>query len=329
MSTADSALIGVSNTMSCDIFKNWLTPNLDSYKIVWIGKGISIVTMGISIGIAAYLYESGIDYGSILTLQQAILWQAFPAYIFGMYTNINYRSVLLGIIMGLICDIILISIVYSDEGANDPFVKSDPSLAALDKAWSSLVGVLLNIIGCAIGHWGLRWRASDEYDPNHNENAIGTLNIWKIRDIMKNVQEPMIKYYGLPVYFMGACAMIACFHWIGEIDPELIEEFGEDTVKTFLYNGKVQDVIGGLPSWTFASIMWFMIGTLSGIYATTLWKVDKSCEGEGESNLTKKKVRTNTDDMNEIEMMKKQDETTALSDDGGMEQQSNIISADI
>ena len=101
MSTADSALIGVSNTMSCDLFKNWLTPNLSSRKIVWIGKGISIITMFTAFGIAAYLYESGIDYGSILTLQQAILWQAFPAYLFGMYSNINYRSVLFGLVIGV------------------------------------------------------------------------------------------------------------------------------------------------------------------------------------------------------------------------------------
>ena len=101
MSTADSALIGVSNTLSCDVFKNWLTPNLDLDKIVWIGKGISLCTMIIADSIAAYLYEYSIDYGSILTLQSAILWQSFPAYVFGLYTNIHYRSILLGIVLGV------------------------------------------------------------------------------------------------------------------------------------------------------------------------------------------------------------------------------------
>ena len=71
---------------------------IDLHKIVWIGKGISIVTMIIVDSIAAYLYESGIDYGSMLTLQSAILWQSFPAYFFGLYTNIHYRSILLGIV---------------------------------------------------------------------------------------------------------------------------------------------------------------------------------------------------------------------------------------
>ena len=70
MSTADSSLIGVSNTMSCDIFKNWLTPNASELKVVLIGKVISIVTMAISIAIAIYIYQSGIEYGVLLTLQQ-------------------------------------------------------------------------------------------------------------------------------------------------------------------------------------------------------------------------------------------------------------------
>ena len=72
MSTADSSLIGVSNTLSCDIFQNWLTPNATQRKVVWIGKGISIVTMAISIGIAIYIYDSGIEYGVLLTLQQGM-----------------------------------------------------------------------------------------------------------------------------------------------------------------------------------------------------------------------------------------------------------------
>ena len=155
------------------------------------------------------------------------------------------------------------------------------------------------------------------------ENEMGTLSIWKIRDIMKNVQEPIIKFYGIPVYFMLFCAIVAVFHWIGEIDPELIDEYGEDKVKTFMYNGSVQNVIAGLPNWTFASIIWFAVGTLSGIYATTLWRVDEQCYDEaGKID----KVRINTDGGDEVEMMK-DDETAALSDNA-VEQQS-IVTTDI
>merc|ERR1719384_3088328 len=53
MSTADSALIGVSNTFVVDVFKNWLTPNLAPTKIVWIGKVVSftVVTLAVLISI--------------------------------------------------------------------------------------------------------------------------------------------------------------------------------------------------------------------------------------------------------------------------------------
>jgi len=43
-----------------------------------------------------------------------------------------------------------------------------------------------------------------------------------------------------------------------------------------MYNGPVQKVIAGLPKWTFSSIMWLMLGTLS------LWKVDLN-ENEDQS----------------------------------------------
>jgi Na+/proline symporter len=62
MSTADSALIGVSNTISVDIFKNWLTPHYTQQQIVIIGKIISVITVIISIGVASYIYEQDVGY---------------------------------------------------------------------------------------------------------------------------------------------------------------------------------------------------------------------------------------------------------------------------
>merc|ERR1719481_909560 len=53
MSTADSALIGVSNTLSVDIFKNHVFTDLkpdESRKIVYVGKAVSLVTMSLCLG---------------------------------------------------------------------------------------------------------------------------------------------------------------------------------------------------------------------------------------------------------------------------------------
>eukprot|EP00486_Rosalina_sp_Unknown_P013312 CAMPEP_0201596348 /NCGR_PEP_ID=MMETSP0190_2-20130828/193055_1 /ASSEMBLY_ACC=CAM_ASM_000263 /TAXON_ID=37353 /ORGANISM="Rosalina sp." /LENGTH=497 /DNA_ID=CAMNT_0048056655 /DNA_START=697 /DNA_END=2190 /DNA_ORIENTATION=- len=282
MSTADSSLIGVSNTMSCDIFQNWLTPNASATKVVWIGKGISIVTMAISIGIAIYIYQSGIEYGVLLTLQQGILWQAFPAYAFGLYTNVGTRSVLFGIVTGVIFDIIFVILVFS---GNDPFSAVDPALASLDKSWSSLIGVLFNLIAIGIGHWCIRWR--DEYgkvevDIETEDDSPQPINehisIYDIRDIMGGISEPMTKCYGLPIWLSLIFLLVSAFHWIGEIDQDLVDDYGLETVRGFQYNGKITNVIAGLPSWSFASIMWYCASAIVGLYAVSLWSVDQRHE---------------------------------------------------
>ena len=74
MSTADSSLIGVSNTISIDLFQNWLTTNAQPTTIVRIGEIISLFTMICSVGIAIYIYQTEMEYGVILTLQQGTIY---------------------------------------------------------------------------------------------------------------------------------------------------------------------------------------------------------------------------------------------------------------
>jgi len=256
-------LIGVSNTMSCNIFKNWLFPNISSQKIILIGKIISILTMGLSLGIAVYIYQTGIEYGVLLVLQSSILWQAIPAYLFGLYTNIDKRSVLFGLIIGLISDIVLITAVFTDS---NPIVEIDESLSTLDKSWSAFVGVLFNLIGCSIGHFCFRWK----YDEK--SNMILTIN--DIREIMKGISEPITRCYGAFIWLSVLCFIVTTFHMMGDIDPALIEEYGLETVRTFYYNGYVENVIVGLPFWVFATLMWFVIASICGIIAALTWNVD-------------------------------------------------------
>ena len=92
---------------------------------------------------------------------------------------------------------------------------------------------------------------------------------------MKGINEPMTKWYGLPVWIIGAAILISAFHWIGKIDPELIDEYGLESVRGFQYNGYMTSIIAGLPSWTFATIIWYVIAAIAGLYATSLWSVDQ------------------------------------------------------
>eukprot|EP01084_Bolivina_argentea_P256366 431602_1 len=291
MSTADSALIGVSNCFCCDLFKNWLTPNISSKGIVWIGKTVSFITMGIAMGIAINLQTKSdqtgepVSYGVLLLVQQGILWQAFPAYIFGLYTNISWKSILFGMIVGVTVTIILTALVFSEQ---DPFIQWDPAFESLDSSWSALIGVFLNLICCAGGHCifdsddravavahssGTRLAHKSFYDLNR-------LSIHKIRDIMEGISEPITKYRGIFVWLYIGLSFLVVIHWIGEVDPELIEIYGTQGAKQLLYNGYVQNVVAGFPQWLFQSMIWYAVATVLGLIATLLWNVDVKHEGK-------------------------------------------------
>eukprot|EP01084_Bolivina_argentea_P194825 334359_1 len=298
MSTTDSALIGLSNTISCDIFKNWLLPNISLNKIVLIGKLTSFCTMAISICIAIYFYKTNADYAVIGLLRGAILWQAVPSYVLGLYTNISTKPVLFGIIIGLICDIILISMVYSN---NESFIATDSSLV-LSKSWSSLLGVLFNLFTCAIGHW-----LFCKSDDNNNK-----LSIEKIRQIMRGINEPTLKsrtghepitkYYGIFSRLIAIFVIITAFHWHGPIDPSLIKSFGEEKVKSLPYNGEITNVIAGFPQWAFATLIWCIVASISGIIAASLWTVNEQIQDKQyvptDSNVSLQKLDTDTTETN-------------------------------
>ena len=96
-------------------------------------------------------------------------------------------------------------------------------------------------------------------------------------NIMRGVKEPMIEYNGAFVYLVAFFSFIAAFHWIGEVDTDLYKEpynYSKVEVAKFEYNGKVDDVIGGMPAWCFATLMWTVVGAICGVYAATLWKDD-------------------------------------------------------
>jgi len=154
MSTADSALIGISNTVTIDLFKNWLMPNLSATQCVWIGKLISLVVLVVSISTAINLQNTAeaegtsVSYGALLVLQGGILWQAFPAYALGMHTNINSKAILSGM-----CGGILLFLVLAMALGSGSFETADPMFEVLDPSWTAFAGVGLNFTLVLIGHF--------------------------------------------------------------------------------------------------------------------------------------------------------------------------------
>jgi len=281
MSTADSALIGVSNTFVVDIFKNWLTPNMAPTKIVWIGKAVSLTVVALAVGIAINMEATSVrtgedvSYGNLLALQQALLWQSFPSYVGGLYTNISWKAMLSGVCFGLFCQVIFF-IIASGPAA-------EGAMKGVDGAWSVMSAVVCNLIAMAIVHLivggdeeGNETDAIDvARDSDESYNDLKPLTIGKIKKIMTGIDEPMTKCKGAFVYLCTAFALGVVVFWAGEIDPALIDEFGKKEVSLLLYNGYVRSVIGGFPSWAFISMLCYGASSVCAICAALSWSTDK------------------------------------------------------
>jgi hypothetical protein len=92
MSTADSAIIGVTNVLSMDFMKNWLfvnNPNLDTPKFMSYFSKITSFAIVI-LGVCVALYDDALNndssvYGRMISMQNMLLWQAVPTVMLGLF----------------------------------------------------------------------------------------------------------------------------------------------------------------------------------------------------------------------------------------------------
>eukprot|EP00483_Globobulimina_turgida_P009418 UN09437 len=126
---------------------------------------------------------------------------------------------------------------------------------------------------------------------------------------MRGITEPITKYYGLFVWLTAAATLFSAFHWIGDVDQELIAQNGEEVTKAMLYNGKVRNVIAGLPDYILATFLWYLVAVLIGIGATMQWTVNAKLSEEigDNSNISMVVGRHGTE---ENENLSNNDQTT-------------------
>merc|ERR1712062_1352 len=185
--------------------------------------------------------------------------------------NLSAKAVLSGTGVGVITCFILIGVLFANDGKYDPF-------PFVDKIWSTLIGVALNVIVSWIAHCFI-------FPPDNGDNGIsspagkgndseGTLSLTKIRKIMHGISEPATKWKGILVWLTMILSLMMVIHWPGEIDKELVEEFGRDYAEQLMYNGEIRNVIGGVPDYFLYSTFWLAAAIITGIMATLTWDVD-------------------------------------------------------
>ena len=143
-----------------------------------------------------------------------------------------------------------------------------------DKAWSTLTGVALNVISSLAAHYLIFTENGDDSADSDQSESDDILCLGKIRDIMRGISEPVTKWGGVLVWMTFVPTLLMVFHWIGDVDSDLIDEYGREYAEKLIYNGEIRNVIGGLPDYFFLSIMWCVVAIITGIAATWQWDVD-------------------------------------------------------
>ena len=287
MSTADSSLLGVSNTFTVDVFQNWLAPTASSEKIVNYGRIVSVVTVALSLALALFMEArkdpaDGVSYNVLLTLQGGIAWQILPAFYFGMYTDMKEWVVFGGSVVGL--GVFLFLVVYNvviagnSEDIYPIWNAVHEDAVHLSAGFNALVGAMMNVAYCTIVH--LRFSNANDQDELITTTKYGPrlTHAW-IVDSMQKKSEPIFYMGGWAVATMGFLLIAQVFPRIGIIDPEIKDVPGYAALD---YNGKPNEIVAGLPSWAFWQLMLMVIGCIIGIVTVNSWDIsyDEGVKGD-------------------------------------------------
>jgi len=109
MSSADSVMLGVSNSVTVDIYRNMINPDTDARTPVRIGMVISVVMALVSFWFCMEI--SGPTFLNWLSVQNGILFQVAPAMFLGLFTKVKAGPIFASQVVGLITAVPLIAIM--------------------------------------------------------------------------------------------------------------------------------------------------------------------------------------------------------------------------
>ena len=188
MSTADSALMGVSSVVSIDILQGTLIPSMTNETVVRVGVMSSFFTCAVAFFMGTFL--SSDQMGAIIVFQNGMLLQLLPAFGIGLYTKVSERSVSSGIIVGLLS--LLLLVIFGN-----PLDEYVPDIN---------VSAFLNFLTVALVHFLIPGSSGKEL-----------LDITKVRSYMATSREPSL----VLLLLMFAIALVSApwYSTPGEKDP--------------------------------------------------------------------------------------------------------------
>ncbi len=140
MSTADSALLSLASMATRDIYQRYIRPDAGERHLTRVSKWFSWGVMGVLVLLA--LADIG-DLIRILEIKMEMLVQVSPAFFLGLHTRVRGRSVLFGIIAGVVTALAL------TLGLGD-------KIAGIHAGTIGLAANLVVVGGCELGRVGRR-----------------------------------------------------------------------------------------------------------------------------------------------------------------------------
>lgn len=263
MSTADSILIAIAQVVTTEIAYP-LRPNASSTEINLVGKGVSLVTMTVSL-LAAIFWNEGLSaiFGVIFSLSA----QTSPSMLVGLFSHPDYPSTEVHPWILAFAAWAAVVIVLADNFRQKTLAFN------LD---NGLLGLCCNVaIIIILQGLGLLMKkfvsvapkiSSPAWDTpqlkRFGEKPLTSTLMWKM---MEGVREPLLDPYFLVLVLLLLTAMLPL---TGDGTPSL-NELGQLSY--------MPNIIAGLPDWAFAYIMFCVV--LTGVALQYIWKIPNDLTG--------------------------------------------------
>lgn len=323
MSTADSAVIGVTNVVSMDFLKNWLfiaKPDLDTPKFMNIFSKVTSAII-VLLGVCVALYDEELNndssvYGRMISWQNMLLWQSVPTCLLGCYMRKAKAWALIG---GYICGYASIFFFYwykdiqmmcdskstygttfatiadSTMGADGVKIACTPagdnfvSSFYLDSAvWAGFINLFVSFV--------LSFLSFPEDSASFAINTGGRhgakrLDHDTILEIMKGTTEPIFTKIGVICICITTALVNLSIPWYGtQYDGCNFLSYAG-----FAKTGETTDgcsggnYIGGIPTWAFVMIICFVAALFSNVTAFLQWKTIDEEDFSEMTGMTKEK----------------------------------------
>mmetsp|Transcript_86374 Transcript_86374/g.244835 ORF Transcript_86374/g.244835 Transcript_86374/m.244835 type:complete len:837 (-) Transcript_86374:118-2628(-) len=291
MSTADSAIMGISNVLTTDFLNKGLfarAPTLDTPTINFVAhRATSLVIILMSLLIALYdpqlndKEEGSVIYGRLISWQNMLLWQALPTFTLALFMpRANAWALILGIVVGFTLILALFTVESNTELFGTPFATGADGDEANTKAFYLSPAVYAGFSNLIVSSVLSYLRVFPDDTPTSlrigtREHGPTKLDGDAIHAIMRSTTEPVKDPVAIGCLLCAVALATLGLPWYGKpYSGCTLESYAAWSQTGEEVDGcHGPDLVGGLPTWVLTTIICWVLACLLVLVAVCRWKV--------------------------------------------------------